>query len=129
MTAAKITLSAISKEHKKLIEDMVTDLDGMVYSATEGFPKQKYDDFQPVKYAIYNLYNEAFDSYQKGEFDREEMLFMLPNLLLFSFAGFAAGLQNDNNREELDELNDDAAMTFARYIGEITDLIKEGCLE
>tara|TARA_R110002012_G_scaffold77863_2_gene198546 strand:- start:1318 stop:1695 length:378 start_codon:yes stop_codon:yes gene_type:complete len=124
-----LTLSAINKDHKKLLESMINDLDRLVYDATEHYTSQKFTDYQPVKFAIYNLYNEAFESYEQGQFEREEMLYMLPNLLLFSFAGFAAGLQNKHNRLLIEELHEEAATLFARYVGSITDLIKEECLE
>ena len=122
-------VKAINKEHGVICNNMIKFVEKQTYRATEEFDLDKYADYQPIKEAIIITYNNAFDHINTGSFTTDEVVYMLPNLLLFSFAGFLAGLVKEENKVFLQKLNDETAAEYAIYTDQLTDLLDEICLK
>ena len=120
-------LKSINKDHEKICYDLLKYIEGQVYQATEDMPSEKYEDYTPIKEAICITYNEAFDNINKGSFTVDEVVYMLPNLLLFSFSGFLAGMNDKYNSERLQEIHDKTAEKCAIFVSDLTDLLDELC--
>ena len=118
---------SLNKAHKDICKNMINYIEMQTYKATDCMNEDKYLDYQQIKEAIVITYNNAFKQIDKGTFSTDEVVYMLPNLLLFSFAGFLAGLINKDNQDEMQVINDETAQQYAEYVSELTDLLDEIC--
>ena len=118
-------IEGVSTEHTEILADYLTFLRKQLYTITEYCDEGKYHDFEEVLEDII-LYYVDFKKYAvHDEAGMEEWIYMLPNLTMYSFMGFLAGIKNKRNIIVIDKVCENVLMSTMETIGLISDSIHD----
>ena len=117
-------LASLNKKHEEILHKYVNSVKATVFEATDDYTVQKFMDFNEIIINIVN-YTNSFNKIVKTSSRRNEWAYMTPNLLLYATMGFLAGIKNDKNEEDIEELSEELFETTVDFIGETTDILQD----
>ena len=85
-------IQGINQVHTKILNDFIKYVQQQTYIMTENCEDGKYQDFEEVMEDVFAYYVDFKKYAVKDEDGVEEWVYMLPNLLMYSFLGFLAGV-------------------------------------
>ena len=117
-------LASLNKKHEEILQKYVNFVKSTVFEATDDYTVQKFIDFNEIIKNIIN-YTNSFNRIVKTSNRRNEWAYMTPNLLLYATMGFLAGIKNDTNESDIDDLSEELFETTVDFIGETTDILQD----
>ncbi len=87
-------IQGINQVHTKILNDFIKYVQQQTYIMTENCEDGKYQDFEEVMEDVFAYYVDFKKYAVKDEDGVEEWVYMLPNLLMYSFLGFLAGIKS-----------------------------------
>ena len=118
-------IEGVSEEHTEILLDYLTFLKKQLYTITEYCDEGKYHDFENVLEDIISYYVDFKKYAVHDESGMEEWIYMLPNLTMYSFMGFLAGVKNKRNIIIVDKVYESVLMSTMETIGLISDSIQD----
>lgn len=123
--ATMTEIEGVSEKHTEILTDYLTFLRKQLYAITEYCDDGKYHDFEEVLEDIVSYYIDFKKYAVHDEQSMEEWIYMLPNLTMYSFMGFLAGIKNKRNIIIVDRIYENVMMSTMETIGLISDAIQE----
>tara|TARA_R110000824_G_scaffold202163_4_gene386394 strand:+ start:833 stop:1258 length:426 start_codon:yes stop_codon:yes gene_type:complete len=117
-------LASLNKKHEEILQKYVNFVKSTVFEATDDYTVQKFIDFNEIIKNIIN-YTNSFNRIVKTSNRRNEWAYMTPNLMLYATMGFLAGIKNDTNESDIDDLSEELFETTVDFIGETTDILQD----
>tara|TARA_R110000751_G_scaffold29008_1_gene75162 strand:+ start:208 stop:633 length:426 start_codon:yes stop_codon:yes gene_type:complete len=117
-------LASLNKKHEEILQKYVSFVKSTVFEATDDYSVEKFMDFNEIIKNIIN-YTNSFNRIVKTSNRRNEWAYMTPNLMLYATTGFLAGIKNDTNESEINELSEGLFETTVDFIGETTDILQD----
>lgn len=114
----------LDDEYAEVTTEFLKDIEAFIYNVTEHEIFGSFQNYIPVKDAAINLHNELAKELISLGCPNYDWVFMLPNCLLFSALGFAAGLKNENNFEFIEEKSELLCENYRQTIEDL-DLLNE----
>ena len=118
-------IEGVSEEHTVILTEYLTFLKKQLYTITEYCDEGKYHDFEDVLEDIISYYVDFKKYAVHDEASMEEWIYMLPNLTMYSFMGFLAGVKNKRNIIVIDKVYESVLMSTMETIGLISDSIQD----
>lgn len=118
-------IEGVSEEHTVILTEYLTFLKKQLYTITEYCDEGKYHDFEDVLEDIISYYVDFKKYAVHDESGMEEWIYMLPNLTMYSFMGFLAGVKNKRNIIVIDKVYESVLMSTMETIGLISDSIQD----
>jgi hypothetical protein len=118
-------IEGVSEEHTVILTEYLTFLKKQLYTITEYCDEGKYHDFEDVLEDIISYYVDFKKYAVHDEAGMEEWIYMLPNLTMYSFMGFLAGVKNKRNIIVIDKVYESVLMSTMETIGLISDSIQD----
>lgn len=118
-------IQGINQQHTRILQEFIVYVQKQTYLITEGEDEGKYQDFEEVMQDVFAYYIDFRKYAVKDEDGMEEWVYMLPNLLLYSFLGFLAGVKHKNNYRLINTIETKVVQATMETIGSISDMYKE----
>ncbi len=118
-------IDGVSEKHTKILTDYLTFVKKQLYTVTEHCDNGKYHDFEEVLEDIVSYYVDFKKYAVHDEQSMEEWIYMLPNLTMYSFMGFLAGIKNKRNILVVDKVCENIMLSTMEAIGLISDAVQE----
>jgi hypothetical protein len=118
-------IEGVSEEHTVILTEYLAFLEKQLYTITEYCDDGKYHDFEDVLEDIISYYVDFKKYAVHDEAGMEEWIYMLPNLTMYSFMGFLAGVKNKRNIIVIDKVYENVLMSTMEAIGLISDSIQD----
>ena len=117
-------IGSLNQKHEQILMKYIKFIQGVVYTATDGYSSKKFLDFNEI---IENIitYTNAFNKLVKTTNRRNEWAYMTPNLMMYATMGFLSGIKKDDNCEAIDELSEIMFERTVDFIGETTDILHD----
>jgi len=118
-------IEGINQVHTKILNDFVVYVKQQTYIITEDCEDGKYQDFADVMEDVFAYYVDFRKYAVKDEGGIEEWVYMLPNLLMYSFLGFLAGVKSKSNYRLINNIETKVIQATMETIGLISDMYKQ----
>jgi len=118
-------IQGINQQHTRILQEFIVYVQKQTYLITESEDEGKYQDFEEVMQDVFAYYIDFKKYAVKDEEGMEEWVYMLPNLLLYSFLGFLAGVKHKNNYRLINTIETKVVQATMETIGSISDMYKE----
>ena len=117
-------IQGINQVHTKILNDFIKYVQQQTYIMTENCEDGKYQDFEEVMEDVFAYYVDFKKYAVKDEDGVEEWVYMLPNLLMYSFLGFLAGIKSKKNYRLVNKIEINVVQATMEKIGLISDMYK-----
>ena len=117
-------IQGINQQHTRILQEFIVFVQKQTYIITEGECEGKYQDFEEVMQDVFAYYVDFRKYAVKDEDGVEEWVYMLPNLLMYSFLGFLAGIKSKKNYRLVNKIEINVVQATMETIGLISDMYK-----